>query len=61
MRGLGASYRRFTAHIDDIDEFHARPWWHELLPGGTNFEKWLRKRYGNVIYQGGSYDRTVRR
>lgn len=61
MRGLGASYRSFTAHIDDIEEFDARPWWRELLPGGTNFEKWLHRRYGDVIYSHGGYDRTVRR
>jgi hypothetical protein len=57
MRGLGASYRRFTAHADDIAEFEALPWWKKLRYGGTNVEKWLVKRYGKVIYKGGSYER----
>lgn len=54
MRGFGASYRHFTAHRDDIDLYHSLPFWKKI---GMTLERWLERRYGDVIYAGGSYPR----
>ncbi len=55
MRGLGANYRPFTAHRDDIACYDALPRW-KGWPFRT-FETWLRKQYGDVIYTRGRYAR----
>lgn len=52
-RGIGASYRHFTAHRDDVARYHALPWYRRV----RTLESWLRKQYGDVIYMAYRYAR----